>query len=154
MAIFAARAHQVVKAQVQHPGRVTDHLFVVSESPGDLVLLGIDFSSKAGFVVDMDGPSIWIQHQKSDLPPEGRVMIEKDILASAPSVDGTVATLQMLQERVIPPHSMAFVSCMVIWIPRVHKCHHLGHVVTPQAPHHIDPLLLTNTVCQIHPTKA
>lgn len=28
-----------------------------------------------------------------------------------------------------------------------------GTLCDPQAPHQIDPLLLTNTVCQIHPSK-
>lgn len=50
----------VVTACIHHPGGELHHLFVVKGSPMDLVLLGIDFGGKAGFMVNMDGPSIWI----------------------------------------------------------------------------------------------
>lgn len=60
--------HQVVKAWIFHPGGEVNHLFMVMESVGDLVLLGIDFGGKAGFVVDIDGPSVSIWNQKSNAP--------------------------------------------------------------------------------------
>lgn len=85
-------------------------------------------------------------------PPAGGVMVDQDVLTPAPSVDGTVATLQMLSEQVIPPCSMAYVSCMVDLIPGVWKQWLLGHMVNPQALHCIaSPFSLT--LCQIHPTK-
>lgn len=39
-------------------GGELDHLVMASDSPGDLVLLGIDFGDKAGFVIVIDGPSV------------------------------------------------------------------------------------------------
>lgn len=60
--------HSVVKAQVHHPGDELHHLFMVTNSSGDVAFLAIHFGSKARFIVDMDGPSFWIRCQKCDSP--------------------------------------------------------------------------------------
>lgn len=66
----------VVAVQMQHPGGELPHLFVVINSSRVLVLLVIDFGGKDGFVVDMDGPSIWIKWHGSTTPPAKGVVIQ------------------------------------------------------------------------------
>lgn len=50
---------------------------MVKDCPRDLILLGIDFVGKAGFIIDMDGPTIWIKRHGPRSPPTaGGVMIQ------------------------------------------------------------------------------
>lgn len=71
-------SRRVVSACVTYPGGEEHHLFAVTECPPDLILLGIDFGGKAGFVIDMDGPTIWVKRRGPNSPPTaGGVMVQR-----------------------------------------------------------------------------